>query len=251
MRNVSRKLTADFLRSSTRCYIHNQQHKALIGNSAAVELIIAAAAVDYQTPLAFLLNLLQKLTDFVTVIKHKKARSQKLLLFLAEEFYGTFINRFDFPYRIEEQQAFIHIIGYGLQLLLFIFVAAHFLLQLFLLQLKILNNRLQLGINYSFRIRLLQIELFQGLQYSGGNCFGCPKGTAQNCQCQQHKITKNYFILLKNGVIRARQAQHIAVRQAHCIIQNILADCFGGTLAAALTAFQRLLHLLALQMVLH
>ena len=36
MRNVSRKLTADFLRSSTRRHIHNQQHKALIGNSAAV-----------------------------------------------------------------------------------------------------------------------------------------------------------------------------------------------------------------------
>ena len=92
MRNISRKLTADFFRGSACRYIHNQQYKALIGDSAAVELIIAAAAVDYQASLSLLLNLGKKLTDFVAVINHVKAFAQKLLLFLAEEFYNAFID---------------------------------------------------------------------------------------------------------------------------------------------------------------
>ena len=251
MRNVGRKLTADFFRGSAFRYIHNQQHKAFISDSAAIELVIAAAAVDYNASLALLLNLGKKSPNFVAVINHVKALAQKLLLFLAEEFRNAFIDRFDFPHGIKEHHAFIHIIGYGLQLLLFIFIAAHFLLQLFLLQLKILHNRLQLRVNYRLRIRLLQIEIFQRPQNPCGNSFCCPEGTAQNYQCQQHKVTQNYFILLKNSLIRARQAQHIAVRQAHSIVQNILADGFGCTLATAFAACQCLLHLLALQMILH
>ena len=92
MRNVSRKLTADFFRGSALRYIHNQQHKALIGDSAAVELVIAAAAVDYQASLALLLNFGKKLPNFVTVINHIKALAQQLLLFLAEEFHNAFID---------------------------------------------------------------------------------------------------------------------------------------------------------------
>ena len=92
MRNVSRKLTADFLRGSACRYIHNQQYKALIGDSAAVELVVAAAAVDYNASLALLLNLGKKLPNFVAVINHVKAFAHKLLLFLTEKFHHAFIN---------------------------------------------------------------------------------------------------------------------------------------------------------------
>ena len=88
--------------------------------------------------------------------------------------------------RIQKKHALVHIIGNGLQLLLFAFIAAHFPVQGSLLLRKALHNGLQLGIHILIGIGLLQIEALQRLQCPTRNAARGDKGTTQN-QEQHHR----------------------------------------------------------------
>ena len=203
MRNVRRELATQLLRRCSCRHVHHQQYKALIRNTAAVELIVRAATVHNKAPLAVQLNLLQKRVHLLALIQIRNALAQNALLIHAHIFQRALIDRSNLPLRIQEQHALVHIVCQGLQLLLLALIAAHPALQLLLLQRKALHNRLQLRIYHSLCRGLLKIKLLQRLQHAARNFARSKQSTAQHQHGQQHKIAHQQLHLLKNSLIRA------------------------------------------------
>ena len=91
VRHIGRKLAAQLFRGRALRHIHNQKHKALIRNTAAVTLVIGVAAVDDKPALAHQLHLLQQSANILALHKLQNILMQKLLFILAKELDGALV----------------------------------------------------------------------------------------------------------------------------------------------------------------